>query len=110
MQPYLLQYGVDVVGAGHYHSFQRSCYVGADYTCVKHGPGHGADSGVVHYTSGAAGASLDEVGLYDDPVIDKTILGEYGYTIVDAPNATAMRLTFFRNSDNAVLDDVWLTK
>ena len=111
MVPYLLQYGVDVVGAGHYHSFQRSCFVGANYTCVKGGPGNGGDeSGIVHYTSGAAGQGLDEVGLYDDPVIEHTILGEFGYSIVEAPNATALRLTFYRNADNSIADDVWIYK
>lgn len=110
MNPYLLEYGVDVVAAGHYHSFQRSCFVGAQYSCVKGGPGNGAQSGIVHYTSGAAGASLDEVGLYDDPVIEQTLLGVYGYSVVDAPNSTALRLTFFRNQDNAIIDDVWIHK
>ncbi len=110
MTPYLLKYGVDVVGAGHYHSFQRSCFVGASYSCVPGGPGNGANSGIVHYTSGAAGAGLDEVGLYDDPVVEKTILGSWGYSVVEAPNATAMRLTFYRNVDNAVEDDVWIYK
>jgi len=106
MTPYLLQYGVDVVVSGHYHSFQRSCYVGANYTCV----GSGAGSGIVHYTTGAAGALLGHADLYSDPVIEKTILGSFGYSVAEAPNATALRLTFFKNQDNSILDDVWLTK
>ena len=106
MTPYLLQYAVDVVVSGHYHSYQRSCYVGANYTCV----GSGAGNGIVHLTTGAAGALLGHADLYPDPVIEKTILGSFGYSIADAPNATALRLTFFRNSDNSILDDVWLRK
>ncbi len=105
MNPYLVANKVDVVLAGHYHAFQRSCYVGLNYSCVA-GP-HG---GIVHYTSGAAGASLDDVGLYDDPVIEKSILQVFGYSVLHAPNASALRLQFFANVNNSVLDDKWLYK
>jgi len=106
MYPYLAKNQVDVVLAGHYHSFQRSCYVGANYTCVD-GLSNG---GIIHYTSGAAGAGLDEVGLYKDPVIEKTILGTWGYSVIHSPNASALHLQFFANVNNSVLDDVWLYK
>jgi len=102
LEPLLLRFRVNVVVAGHYHSFQRSCAM-ANLTCVEEG-------GVVHYTTGAAGASLDEVALYPSSYIEKTILGKWGYSVVDAPNATAMRLTFFDNADDAVGDDVWITQ
>jgi hypothetical protein len=69
-----------------------------------------AEAGIVHYTTGAAGASLDSVRLYPSDYIDKTILGKFGLTIIDAPNATAMRLTFFDNADGTVGDDVWVTQ
>ena len=95
-----------MVLSGHYHSFQRSCYVGADYSCVS-GPAQG---GIVHYTSGAAGQGLDEVGLYPDPVIEKTILGIFGYSVIHTPNSSACHLQFFANVNNSVLDDVWLYK
>ena len=104
MEPYLLKYGVDVVVAGHYHSFQRSCRV-ANLTCV--GP---SEPGVVHYTTGAAGAWLDATELYPSNYIDATILGQYGYSMAHAPNATALRLTFFLNVNNTIGDDVWITR
>ena len=105
MNPYMLASKVDVVLAGHYHAFQRSCYVGLNYSCVE-----GPNGGIVHYTSGAAGATLDDVGLYGDPVIEKSILGTFGYSVLHAPNASALRLQFFANKDNSLLDDAWLYK
>jgi hypothetical protein len=104
LEPLLLAQRVDVVLAGHYHSFQRSCKM-ANLTCVRDG-----DAGIVHYTTGAAGASLDAVNIYPSDYIDKTILGAYGYSVAYAPNASALRLTFYKNEDNSIADDVWITK
>lgn len=104
MEGYLLRYGVDVVLAGHYHSFQRTCRL-ANLTCVD-----ATVPGIVHYTTGAAGASLDATTLYPSDYVEKTILGKYGYSVVHAPNASALRLTFYLNADNSVGDDVWLYK
>lgn len=78
----------------------------ANLTCVAPGDG----PGIVHYTSGAAGAWLDSTTLYPSTYIDTTILGQYGYSVAHAPNASALRLTFFLNQDNTVGDDVWITK
>lgn len=101
MEPLLLKYEVDVVVAGHYHSFQRTCSV-ANLECVKSG-------GIVHYTTGAAGASLDQVSLIPSTYIENTILGTFGYSIM-AANQTTLSLTFYRNDDDAVLDYVVLEK
>lgn len=102
LEPLLLQHNVDVVIAGHYHSFQRSCSM-ANLTCVQSG-------GIVHYTTGAAGASLDAVSLYPSNYIETTILGRFGYSLVSAPNASALQLVFHANDDDSVLDEVWITK
>lgn len=107
LEPALLASRVDVVVAGHYHSFQRSCAL-ANLTCVD--PAAGGQHGVVHYTSGAAGASLDATTVTPSHYIEKTILGSFGYSVVAVPNATAMRLTLFLNDGNDVGDDVWLVK
>jgi hypothetical protein len=73
----------------------------ANLTCV-------GDGGIVHYTTGASGASLDAVRLYPSDYIEKTILGSFGYTVVFSPNATALRLTFNLNKDGSTADDVWI--
>ena len=101
MEPLLLQWGVDVVIAGHYHSFQRSCSM-AHLECVANG-------GIVHYTTGAAGASLDAVDLYPSSYIEKTILGKYGYSVLEA-NATTLTLSFHENAGDTVLDFVALSR
>lgn len=103
MEPLLLQFRVDVVLAGHYHSFQRTCRV-ANLTCVGEG-----QTGVVHYTTGAAGAGLDAANLYPSVYVEKTILGEFGYSVMEA-NATSLALRFFKNADNSLLDAVILNK
>ncbi len=77
----------------------------ANLTCVD-----STAPGVVHYTTGAAGAWLDAVQLYPSDYIESTILGQYGYSVAHAPNATALRLTFYLNVNNTVGDDVWLTR
>ena len=104
MEPLLLQWGVDVVVAGHYHSFQRTCRV-ANLTCAA---AAGAP-GIVHYTTGAAGAGLDSVSLYPSTYIEKTLLGVFGYSVMEA-NGTTLSLAFHRNSDDAVVDLVVLQK
>jgi hypothetical protein len=103
MEPLLLSAGVDVVVAGHYHSFQRTCRV-ANLTCVAEG-----QPGVVHYTTGAAGAGLDEVNLYPSAYVEKTILGVFGYSVLEA-NGTTLALRFYKNADDSLLDEVVLSK
>lgn len=99
LEPLLLAYHVDVVMAGHYHSFMRTCAV-ANNVCVKGSP--------VHYTTGAAGASLDQAALYPSSIVEKFDNQHYGYSIVTAANASALRMQWYSSSDDALLDDVWL--
>jgi hypothetical protein len=135
LEPLLLKWGVDVVLAGHYHSFQRSCKM-AYLKCVAAG-----EAGIVHYTTGAAGAGLDAVGLYPSDYIEKTcvarlllvlppphtapspycflltlpflrpcsILGKFGYSILEA-NATTLTLSFFETEGDVLSDFVALQK
>jgi acid phosphatase type 7 len=104
LEPLLLRHSVDVVLAGHYHSFQRSCPM-ANLTCVSKG-------GIVHYTTGAAGSSLDAVDAccYNNSYIERTILGEYGYSVISAPNASALHLAWYFNSNNSLGDEAWVFK
>jgi hypothetical protein len=104
LEPLFLQAGVDVVAAGHYHSFQRSCRM-ADLECVA----DPTKPGMVHYTTGAAGAGLDGAGLIPSDYIEKTIEGKWGYSVLTA-NATHLTLDFHQNTDDAVADTVTLSK
>ena len=100
LEPVLLAARVDVVFAGHYHSFQRTCAC-ANMSCE--------DGGIVHYTQGAAGAALDDITLYPSTVVEKTLLGVFGFSTVTA-NRTALVLEFVDSVDGKVADTVVLRK
>lgn len=122
LEPLLLQYGVDVVVAGHYHSFMRTCSL-VNYTCVNgssataeqpspSSPSAGASNsgsrGIIHYTTGAAGMSLDNAPLYPSDYIEKYDGNHFGYSIFTVHNSSAMRMQWFWNQDNSLQDDVWV--
>ena len=106
LEPLLLRAKVDVVMSGHYHAFQRTCAM-AGLKCVAE---DSDDWGIVHYTSGAAGCGLDGASVYPSDYVVNTIEGRYGYSIVDAPNSTALGLYFYTNDDNQVADEHWITR
>lgn len=110
LEPLLLRAKVDAVLSGHYHSFQRSCSM-ANLKCVTPGSG---EHGIVHITSGAAGMGLDAVSLYPSDYIENTIMGKYGYSIIEAPNSTALGLLFYENTDDphapVLADSVWIVR
>lgn len=101
MEPVLLQYSVDVVVSGHYHSFMRTCPV-ANGTCTAGAP--------VHYTTGAAGCTLDAAPLYPSTYVAKYDGDHWGYSVLTAENATALRLQWFWNVDNSLADEAWVYK
>ena len=106
MQQYLealfLQYQVDVVLAGHYHSYERTCAVNRG-VCVS-----GSDVGIVHVVIGMAGMSLDtasymkkEWSVFHDQV--------FGYTIIES-NTTQLAMYYHHNSNDELVDSFVLTK
>ena len=74
----------------------------ANLTCVS-----GSDVGILHYTTGAAGAGLDAASVYPSKYIDRTIEGVFGYSIMEA-NATTLTLSFLGNEKDDLLDFVAL--
>jgi len=97
---------VDVVLAGHYHAYHRSCDGLYRSRCRRGGP--------MHITVGSAGAHLDETGLYWNGWTEKFIQQEYGYGRITVKNATALHFEFVKaGSENdttagEVHDDVWI--
>ncbi len=77
----------------------------ANLTCIPTG-------GIVHYTTGAAGSNLDNASAccYASSYIERTILGEFGYSVVHAPNASSLRLAFYYNRNGSLGDEAWLYK
>jgi acid phosphatase type 7 len=101
-------YRVDVVFAGHYHSYFRTCDGLFQSQCDNHGP--------THITIGTAGASLEHMPFYKTHWSRMHILQHYGYGRVTVINATALHFEFIKagSSDDetagTVLDEVWIIR
>ena len=100
-------YDVDLVLAGHYHAYHRTCDGLYRGRCDHGGP--------MHITVGTAGAHLDEVDLYDNPWSATFLKQVYGYGRITVHNATALHFEFVQGaaSENdpeagQVLDSVWI--
>jgi acid phosphatase type 7 len=105
----LLKYKVDIVLAGHYHSYQRSCGGLYKGKCDSGGP--------TYVTIGSAGAMLDSMPITPgNRWTAKAILHVWGYGRITIMNATALHFEFVRAGPKSnldagkVLDDVWLMK
>lgn len=104
----LFDYRVDLVLAGHYHAYHRTCDGLYRSRCDNGGP--------THITVGSAGAKLDEAWLYRNGWSAEFIRGEYGYGRITVANATALHFEFVRAGDQddpeagKVHDDVWIRR
>ena len=105
----LLNYKVDVVLSGHYHTYFRSCDGMFRNNCHNGGP--------MYLTIGTAGANVGTtIQTATDSRLDKTITGVYGYGRVTVYNASALHFEFVEAgpSDNSslgqVLDDAWVLR
>jgi hypothetical protein len=100
-------YKVDLVLAGHVHSYFRSCPGLLHSRCYNGGP--------THIVAGAAGAVLDNAPTYANAWAVKNIQGTYGYGRITVHNETWMHFEFIRaGADDDkhagdVLDEVWIT-
>lgn len=104
----LYDYKVDMVLAGHYHSYFRTCDGLYGSRCNKGGP--------IHITVGTAGAALADRDLYSNHWTAKHIKQEYGYGRITVANATALRFQFVKAGDindtsaGEIHDDVWILR
>ena len=106
----LFQYKVDLVLAGHYHSYLRSC----DHLYQSRCDVPGAP---MHVTIGTAGVGLDRGRqLYSNEWTRRFINTEYGYGRITVYNATSLQLEFVRAGGvhdagaGEALDEVWLLR
>lgn len=104
LEPLLLQYKVDVVLAGHYHSYERTCIVN-NLVCVD---GDSNTNGIVHVVVGMAGMSLDnesymkkDWSIYHDQA--------FGYSTLDV-NRTTLNFQYYHNVDDKIYDSFVLRK
>jgi hypothetical protein len=102
----LVVHQVDLVLAGHYHEYQRTCDGLYKGQCGNGGP--------IHVTVGSAGAKLDAGFELVNFWTDHFIKGEFGYGRITVANRTDMHFEFVLHGPvkderaGSVLDDVWI--
>ena len=102
----LVRYKVDVVLAGHYHEYHRTCDGVYKGKCNMGGP--------IHITVGSAGARLDDGIEYANQWTARYIRGEFGYGKITVANSTDLHFEFIRHgsseedSAGQVRDDLWI--
>jgi len=111
LEDLLYQYQVDLVLAGHYHAYLRSCdglYRGICNT-EKQG---GTYSGPVHITVGTAGAPIDSSSVYQQNWT-VTLLYEWGIGRVTVFNSTVLHWEFVSanpGDEGIVKDDTFIIR
>jgi hypothetical protein len=102
----LKDHNVDLVLAGHYHQYHRTCDGLYKGRCDRGGP--------THITIGSAGGKLDETFIYANPWTSKFIRGEFGYGRITVANDTHLNFEFVRHGDmddlfaGEIHDDIWI--
>ncbi|GKY98794.1 hypothetical protein MPSEU_000835600 [Mayamaea pseudoterrestris] len=101
----LKQYKVDLVLAGHMHSYHRSCDGLYEETCNN--------GGSTYVTVGSAGARFQPVISRHNSWTAKSIQRQFGYGRITVMNASALHFEFVKvgktdEDSGAVGDDFWL--
>merc|ERR1712232_1403523 len=97
----LVRYDVDLVLAGHYHSYLRSKRIYKDRADEEHG--------IYHFTIGSAGAYCCHGGRFCKKDWLAFFDGDFGFGRITIKNSTAMHWERIRN-DATVVDEAWITK
>jgi len=104
----LLKFNVDLVLAGHYHSYLRTCDGLYQSKCHNGGP--------THICVGTAGASFDSNMLYPQKWTEAFISKQWGYGRITVYNASTLHFEFVEaganNDTNAgrIGDSVWIER
>jgi len=121
-EPIFKKYGVDLFLNGHVHCYERE-YPVYDSTVSSYSYINSPDT--IHLTSGAAGAveGMDPWIAFEHippswlafRYIDSSIVDPYdwtriGYSTLFVKNNTALVWSYFRSSDNALIDSVEIIK
>ncbi|KAL6786044.1 hypothetical protein ACKKBG_A01170 [Auxenochlorella protothecoides x Auxenochlorella symbiontica] len=108
---YLLrEHAVDLVLAGHHHSYQRTCAVHKG-RCMKHSHGHHrSHHGTVHVCFGHGGADLTPNGFDETPTwIDYENMEVHGHIRLHM-NGTHLHMQALESAGGTVFDELWLTQ
>ena len=98
LEPIFLKRSIDLVVAGHHHSYQRTCAVAAG-RCSPDGP--------VYIVAGHAGAGLSGFSTWPRDIFVRRV-SEHGYLRL-AANASHLAVSSRRSSDGSEMDAVTLT-
>lgn len=100
----LLAQGVDLVLAGHHHSYQRTCHL-AHGKCLPPGAG-----GIVHILAGMAGFGTTFNVQEPQPEIFEVVdVEHHGFTTISA-SKDALVLRYYGGSQATLLDTFQITK
>lgn len=98
----LYKHQVDLAFWAHYHSYERTCAV-YKQKCVH--------DGVTHITIGTAGKDEDTKSYASEKwSLFRRTDNPYGYGRVTVANRSALHWKYFVNSDDKVVDEIWLKK
>ncbi|KAL4099425.1 hypothetical protein PRIC1_007230 [Phytophthora ramorum] len=100
----LADYHVDIVFAGHYHSYERTCAVFGD-RCIESPSGKAMAP--VHIMVGSGGYKVDDAGFYRSRWREQGFL-EHGYGRVHIYNSTHLRFEFVSDVERRVKDEAWI--
>ncbi|KAG2785797.1 hypothetical protein PC129_g631 [Phytophthora cactorum] len=100
----LADYHVDIVFAGHYHSYERTCPVFGD-RCIESPSGKAMAP--VHLMVGSGGYTVDDAGFYRSHWHEQGFL-EHGYGRVHIYNSTHLHFEFVSNVERRVKDETWI--
>lgn len=100
----LADYHVDVVFAGHYHSYERTCPVFGN-RCIESPSGKAMAP--VHLMIGSGGYQVDDAGFYRSRWREQGFL-EHGYGRVHIYNSTHLHFEFVSNLERQVKDETWI--
>jgi hypothetical protein len=100
----LFNNSVDVLVAGHYHSYQRTAPV---YNNITRGDESNLGA-TVHITVGTAGIGFDEPEFYPRLWSRVTYYNVYAYSQWNVINSTDLTMTLFDSNNGTVLDFVHL--
>jgi hypothetical protein len=100
-----LQYRVDLVLAGHYHAYERTCPV-AKFVCQTK---ELSSPSIVHVVTGAAGMHLDSAPFFEQVSWRKAYTQEWGFTTIRV-NKRNLNLQYRSSMDGHVIDEFELSK
>jgi hypothetical protein len=105
LEKLLYDYDVDLALWGHVHLYERTCPI-YQYNCV----GNYSDPGApIHAVIGMAGMYLSYTTVMPQPSWSTVRTVQFGYTILEALNATSFHFRFYEDNGNLV-DDWWINK